>query len=262
MAAKNKTIENTKQSKKRNTAKKTSVKSVAAKTGKRTVAAKKKTAIGKSTAGKSSPKGKADNLKKGKSTSELLKAIKARDMETHKQEETAVRKTRKPKAATKGKAAKKPVARPKPLLIVTPMQKPVEIVASSRKRKSTKRRAKFSKASLEKFKKELLFMREHFTGQTDAMKHDALRRDDEVNPEEDGTDAFLRLQALNQMNDQQHVVIDIDKAIAAIDEGTYGVCEMCGSLISKRRLKARPFAKFCVSCKEKMERGPYHKKKH
>jgi DnaK suppressor protein len=93
------------------------------------------------------------------------------------------------------------------------------------------------------------------------MKHDALQRDDEVNPEEDGTDAFMRLQALNQMNDQQHIVAEIDEALTAIEKGTYGICEMCECLISKPRLKARPFSKFCIKCKAEMERSTRRNKK-
>jgi RNA polymerase-binding transcription factor DksA len=44
-------------------------------------------------------------------------------------------------------------------------------------------------------------------------------------------------------------VDEIDRAIAKIQEGTYGVCEQCYSTIPKERLKALPFAALCVQCK-------------
>ena len=43
---------------------------------------------------------------------------------------------------------------------------------------------------------------------------------------------------------------EIESALKSIDEGTYGVCEMCDELISIGRLKAKPFAKYCTVCRE------------
>jgi len=194
-----------------------------------------------------------------KSTLELLKAIKARDIETNKNAKSKSTGTKKTPSSKKCISRTKP-KKAKPLPIVPPMQEAVEIVVPSSVKRKNKRRACFKKKDLDKFHRDLLIMRDHFTGQTDSMKHDALQRDDEVNPEEDGTDAFMRLQALNQMNDQQHIVADIDNALASIDKGTYGGCEICDCLISKPRLKARPFAKFCFKCKSEMERANRFKK--
>jgi RNA polymerase-binding transcription factor DksA len=44
-------------------------------------------------------------------------------------------------------------------------------------------------------------------------------------------------------------VEDIDKALAKIEAGTYGICERCGQPIPKERLKALPYAALCVACK-------------
>jgi DnaK suppressor protein len=44
-------------------------------------------------------------------------------------------------------------------------------------------------------------------------------------------------------------VDEIDRAIAKIHDGTYGVCEQCYSTIPKERLKALPYAALCVQCK-------------
>ena len=66
-----------------------------------------------------------------------------------------------------------------------------------------------------------------------ADRGDSLPRDDEVNPEEDGTDAFDRLFALERAGSDQDIIFTIDESIRAIDEGKYGVCEGCASLIEK-----------------------------
>lgn len=44
-------------------------------------------------------------------------------------------------------------------------------------------------------------------------------------------------------------VEEIDRAIAKIHDGTYGVCEQCYTTIPKERLKALPYAALCVQCK-------------
>lgn len=50
---------------------------------------------------------------------------------------------------------------------------------------------------------------------------------------------------------------EIQQALRKLREGTYGVCEACRKSIRKRRLKARPFAVLCITCKESQERLGY-----
>lgn len=47
---------------------------------------------------------------------------------------------------------------------------------------------------------------------------------------------------------------EIELALKKLRDGTYGVCEECGSEIMPRRLQVRPFATLCVRCKERQER--------
>jgi DnaK suppressor protein len=42
-------------------------------------------------------------------------------------------------------------------------------------------------------------------------------------------------------------------ALERIREGTYGICEGCDEMISRRRLKVIPFARYCVACQSKHE---------
>lgn len=45
----------------------------------------------------------------------------------------------------------------------------------------------------------------------------------------------------------------INDALQRLKEGTYGICEACGSEIPEKRLKVMPFTPFCVACQEKQE---------
>lgn len=117
---------------------------------------------------------------------------------------------------------------------------------------------RFSEKDLQTFRKELMALRDRLTGQVARMRQDSLTRDDEVNTEEDGTDAFDRLFALERAGSDQDMIFTIDESIIAIDEGKYGQCDGCGNLIEKPRLQALPFAKNCIKCQSEMERNRNH----
>ncbi len=55
---------------------------------------------------------------------------------------------------------------------------------------------------------------------------------------------------------QQKELIEIEEALKKIDEGEYGICEMCGEPIKPLRLKIKPFAKYCIICREIVEKEP------
>jgi DnaK suppressor protein len=42
--------------------------------------------------------------------------------------------------------------------------------------------------------------------------------------------------------------LEIDEAIARLDDGTYGVCEECGGEIAPERLEALPYSRLCIQC--------------
>jgi len=115
---------------------------------------------------------------------------------------------------------------------------------------------RFQKSDLDQFKAELLSMRDRITGQSGSMRSAALQRTDETNPEEDGTDAFMRLQTLEQVSTQHQLIANIDAALRSIEKGAYGVCDTCGELISKPRLAVLPFATNCIKCQSEKERSP------
>lgn len=160
--------------------------------------------------------------------------------------------------AKKVPPAAKPEKKPAPPIAVStpkPMKKPVNTTSSKAASPASLKKSRFSKSDLDHFKNELLAMRDRIIGQTGSMRDAALQHDDGMNPEEDGTDAFMRLQTLEQVGSQQREIVTIDEALSSIEHGTYGACEMCGELISKPRLLVLPFATTCIKCQSEMERG-------
>ena len=53
----------------------------------------------------------------------------------------------------------------------------------------------------------------------------------------------------------QQTLAQIDRALARVDEGTYGSCERCGNPIGEERLRARPWATLCIDDQRRADRG-------
>jgi RNA polymerase-binding transcription factor len=69
-----------------------------------------------------------------------------------------------------------------------------------------------------------------------------------------GTATFERERDLSLVNNLRDLMERIDKALAKIEEGTYGLCDRCGKPIEKLRLKALPYANLCIKDKQAEER--------
>ena len=72
----------------------------------------------------------------------------------------------------------------------------------------------------------------------------------EVSFDEENADAgsftFERERDLSIENNVRDLMGKIDRALARMDSGTYGICSRCGKPIEKARLKALPYADLCI----------------
>jgi len=57
-----------------------------------------------------------------------------------------------------------------------------------------------------------------------------------------------RLALEKQLKEQ---AAEIEHALRKIQEGTYGLCDVCGKPIGEKRLEALPAASLCIDCKAK-----------
>jgi DnaK suppressor protein len=60
-----------------------------------------------------------------------------------------------------------------------------------------------------------------------------------------------QMSVLDRLQDQ---LLDVNKALDRIEEGTYGVCTNCGKPIQPERLEALPWAELCIDCQRKEDR--------
>lgn len=70
-----------------------------------------------------------------------------------------------------------------------------------------------------------------------------------------GTDNYEQEFALGLLDSERKLLREIDSALMRIEKKTYGICEATGKPISKARLEAQPWARYCVEYARKLEQG-------
>jgi RNA polymerase-binding transcription factor DksA len=71
-------------------------------------------------------------------------------------------------------------------------------------------------------------------------------------------------QAIERQNDEvldalemagERELAQINRALARIEAGEYGICQECGQPIPEARLSALPFTEYCVACAEALSKA-------
>ena len=53
---------------------------------------------------------------------------------------------------------------------------------------------------------------------------------------------------------KQQELNEIDQSLTKIESGIYGICDMCEDDIDIERLKVKPHARYCITCREIAEK--------
>jgi DnaK suppressor protein len=61
--------------------------------------------------------------------------------------------------------------------------------------------------------------------------------------------------AVAAANLRRRTLKEVENALRRVSKGTYGICEMCSEEIPPNRLKAIPWARFCLTCEEQRTRN-------
>ncbi len=78
----------------------------------------------------------------------------------------------------------------------------------------------------------------------------------ELNDEGDFAAASTDNIVENAIGQQQDIELhEIEAALQRIKEGTYGICDMCEEPIGIHRLKVKAHAKYCIDCREIVEKN-------
>jgi DnaK suppressor protein len=123
---------------------------------------------------------------------------------------------------------------------------------------------KFNKKELAEFRKIILKKKEDILDEIKSISEDVLKKSQKdasgdisgysYHMADVATDNYDREFSLGLASNERESLYVLDDALKRIDEGTYGICEVCKQPISKTRLKALPQASLCVKCQEKKEK--------
>jgi len=109
-----------------------------------------------------------------------------------------------------------------------------------------------TKVELEKFKKILEAKQAELSG--------SLRNRDEIAIEK-APDALDEVQlagerelAIRTLDRDSNMLRQIRRALARINDGSFGVCMHCEEDISPKRINAVPWAAYCIKCQEQVDR--------
>ena len=112
------------------------------------------------------------------------------------------------------------------------------------------------KTDLKRFKQILVAKKEMIIKNADKTLSEDMKLDANDLPDEMdlASSEYLQSFEFRLRGREKFFLSKIDKALAKIEDGTFGVCETCEEEISMKRLEARPETTLCIRCKEDQER--------
>jgi DnaK suppressor protein len=117
-------------------------------------------------------------------------------------------------------------------------------------------RGQLTQKDLKRFKKTLEESRESILANArKTMEEESNFDTDDLPDEIDQASSEYAQSMVFRLRDREKFLLKkIDKALARIEDGTFGVCERCEEPIAIKRLDARPVTTLCIRCKEEQER--------
>jgi DnaK suppressor protein len=137
-------------------------------------------------------------------------------------------------------------------------------LVSSKEEEIVRARNRFTKKELNYFKKIILKKKDEILeGLQHSLKDTLKKSPREAAGDISGyafhmadlaTDTYDREFSLDLASNERQLLYEIDEALKRIQEGEFGMCEVCKSRIAKSRLKAIPYTRLCLKCQEAQEK--------
>jgi RNA polymerase-binding protein DksA len=145
--------------------------------------------------------------------------------------------------------------------------KPVRSVGLPKPKNSSRsavRARSLGKRELAQFRRMLVAERDRLSEELEAIE-EHLPEVEQVSMDASGgydedladvaSDTFEREKGFAIENSVQDMLTQVEEALSRMDEGTYGICEVCGQPIHPDRLRALPYARLCINCKAREEQA-------
>jgi DnaK suppressor protein len=119
-------------------------------------------------------------------------------------------------------------------------------------------------AGITGFRRRLLALKKRLGGDLSAIEEEALRpvggepsgglSNVPVHPADLASDAYEEEVALDLLENESQLLEEVNDALERIERGTFGRCENCRRAISRKRLEALPYARYCLRCARRLQR--------
>jgi RNA polymerase-binding transcription factor DksA len=119
-----------------------------------------------------------------------------------------------------------------------------------------------SDVEMNSYKRQLLALNTRLDGDRSQLKDEALRAtggeasgglsDVPLHLADLGSDAYEEEVTFGLVKNEEHLIEEINAALARLERGAFGRCEACRQRISKSRLEALPYARHCIRCAQKL----------
>ncbi len=159
---------------------------------------------------------------------------------------------------------KKPTSRKASQRQAPPAKVEKEAVAKA-STKAAGKKSVLSKSELDEFRKMLMDKRRALLGDMSGIEAEAFRtnRQDRsgdlsnipIHPADIGSDNYEQEFTLGLLESERTLLTEINEALERMEAGSYGICLGTGKPIDKARLRARPWAKYCIDYARMREKG-------
>lgn len=164
-----------------------------------------------------------------------------------------VKKTSRKKASVKKKARP---AKKKPRPVKAKARPPAPSAPAAPKPRPRKVKP-IEKSQWEPIRKMLMAKRQEVVEAMNRIRTLAESSPD-VGDEADQAGQSIEKELQFELSDNERTQLDqIEGALRKMEKGTYGICEQCQKPIQKLRIKALPFARYCIACQSTAERASF-----
>jgi DnaK suppressor protein len=121
--------------------------------------------------------------------------------------------------------------------------------------KGTKVNKKMNKKEKQEFRRTLQEKKDRIVRKLSEVINES--KEVEINVAQDVVDkaesSYTKEFLLSLSDTEREQLLMIDEAIRRLDRDDFGVCQVCGKEIGKKRLANLPWAPNCIECQEKIE---------
>ena len=113
------------------------------------------------------------------------------------------------------------------------------------------------KRKVDHYRKQLLAKQEEFRRMVARSEQDGREADIEVTQDlaDRAANSYTKEFLFHQSDDNRRILQLIQEALRRAENGSYGFCVECQQGVQAKRLEAVPWARHCIECQEKQEKG-------